>query len=279
MSATLTTAPIPVDVRTQPAAAIYAGTVRHRRTDAVAREFAPRLFLAYLDLDALPASLDAIPLWSARRVAPVRFRRRDFFDGSELPLADAVRDFVATRIGRRPTGPVHLLGHLRTFGWLHNPLAVYYCWTSAADASDRATVLDAVVLDAVVLEVTNTPWGEREWYVFDAVANAGKAETPKAMHVSPFLPMDVAYRVSWTPPGADLGLRIEVERSGQPIFEADLELRREPLDRYRGPVVLLRYPMMTMRVSLGIYREAARLFRARVRFLRHPGPAGRRPES
>ncbi len=56
---------------------MYTGTVRHRRLGAheraSAREFAPKLFLAYLDVDALPASLDPVPLWSARRTAPVRF--------------------------------------------------------------------------------------------------------------------------------------------------------------------------------------------------------------
>ncbi len=113
---------------------IYRGTVCHRRTEPVTREFTPGLSLAYLDVDELPDSLDGLPLWSARRPAPVWFRRPDFFDGGDSPLGDAVRDLVAARLGRRPTGRVHLLAHLRTFGWLHNPLAVYYC----DDADGRA---------------------------------------------------------------------------------------------------------------------------------------------
>ena len=79
-------------------------------------------------------------------------------------------------------------------------------------------------LDAIVLEVTNTPWGERHWYVFDARGGAATARTAKAMHVSPFLPMDLDYRVTWTDPGAALWLRIEAERGGVKIFEADLAL-------------------------------------------------------
>ena len=210
-----------VDVpRDHPAVATYEGTVRHRRFVPTLREFAPKLFLAYLDIDALPGSLDRLPLWSARRPAPVRFRPRDFLDGTDRPLGAAVRDLVQARLGRRPTGPVRLLAQLRTFGWLFNPLAVYYCWTP-----------DGRALDAIVLEVTNTPWHERHWYVLDAQDHTTTTTTAKAMHVSPFLATDLDYRITWTVPNDDLNLRIEVERDRTPIFDAELELRRTPISR------------------------------------------------
>jgi hypothetical protein len=241
-------------------AAIYRGTVAHRRAGPTAREFTPKLFMAYVDVDAIPEALDRLPLWSARRFAPVRFRRRDFFDGGTRPLGDEVRDLVEQRLGRRPRGRITLLAHLRTFGWLFNPLAVYYCWNR-----------DGTTLDAVVLEVTNTPWGERQWYVFDARHGVTTARTPKAMYVSPFLPMELEYRISWSVPGPGLDLRIEVERAGVPVFEADLELRRTPLNRRSAVAILARYPLMPLRVSVSIYREAVRLALARVRIHRHPG--------
>jgi uncharacterized protein len=245
--------------RDHPAVAIYEGTVRHRRFVPMRREFAPKLFLAYLDLDALPGSLDRLPLWSARRPAPVRFHPRDFLGGTDRPLGTAVRDLVQERLDRRPTGPVHLLAQLRTFGWQFNPLAVYYCWGR-----------DGRALDAIVLEVTNTPWGERHWYVLDAQRTMPTATIAKAMHVSPFLPMDVDYRVTWTVPSAELNLRIEVEREQSPVFDAELALRRTPIDRVRAATVLARYPMLPLRVSAGIYANAARLFTRGVPVHRHP---------
>lgn len=252
-----------------PAVAAYRGTVRHRRNAPNGREFSPNLFFAYLDVDALPGSLDPLPMWSARRAAPVHFRRRDFFDGGAAPLGDDVRDLVEARLGRRPTGRVFLLAHLRTFGSLFNPLAVYYCWTPAGDT-----------LDAVVLEVTNTPWGERTWYVCDARGGATKMRTAKAMHVSPFLAMDVEYEISWNAPGPDLRLRIEVERAGRRIFDAALVLRRSPLDRRAAVVLPARYPLLPLRGLIAIYREALRLFVAGVPFLRHPPrpPISMRPQ-
>jgi DUF1365 family protein len=246
------------------AAAIYHGTVAHRRCAPVEREFTPRLFLAYVDVDALPESLDAIPCWSARHAAPVHFRRRDFLDGGTQPLGDAVRDLVEERLGNRPSGSIFLLAHLRTFGQLFNPLAVYYCWAPNGHE-----------LDAIVLEVTNTPWGERQWYVLDAREGRATAWAPKRMHVSPFLPMDVEYRVTWTVPGPELRLGIEVERAGSPIFEARLALRRVTLDRRRAIALPVRNPLMPLRGWIAIYRQALRLFIARVPLYRHPAPRPR----
>src|SRR4051812_1453277 len=238
--------------------ALYEGVARHYRATPTAREFSPRLFLAYLDVDALPGSLDALPGWSGRRRAPVRFRRRDFLDGDERPLGDAVRDLVDQRIGRRPAGPIYLLTQLRTFGWLFNPLSVYYCWDTAGHT-----------LDAVVLEVTNTPWGERHWYVLDA-PNRGEATTMgKAMYVSPFLPMDVDYLVTWSPPGEALHLDIQVIREDTNVFSAGLALRRTVLDRRTAVTVLMRYPLLPFRVSVAIYRKAISLFLTRVPLYRH----------
>jgi hypothetical protein len=189
----------------------------------------------------------------------VRFRQRDFLDGTDRPLGAAVRDLVQARLGRRPTGPVHLLGQLRTFGWLFNPLTVYYCWTP-----------DGRTLDAIVLEVTNTPWRERHWYVLDAQAGVTTETTAKAMHVSPFLAADLDYRVTWTVPTADLNLRIEVERDHTPVFDAELAMRRTTISRGRAITVLARYPLLPLRVSAGIYAHAARLFARGVPVYRHP---------
>jgi DUF1365 family protein len=239
--------------------ALYEGVAIHRRHTAPKRTFAPRLFMTLLDVDALPESLDRIPGWSARHRAPVHFRTRDFLDGGDAPLGDGVRDLVEACLGRRPTGAVTLLAHLRTFGWLFNPIAVYYCWSA-----------DGHGLDAVVLEVTNTPWGDRNWYVVDARDGRRSTTVAKAMHVSPFLPMDVEYRISWTTPGDDLRLRIDVVRAGTQIFDADLRLHRVSLDRRSAVTMPIRHWLQPLRVSFAIYREAVKLFFQRARFFPHP---------
>ena len=230
------------------AVAVYEGTVRHRRTTPVERTTSWPIFMTAVDVDALPAALDRVPLWSARRRAPVHFRRRDFLDGADTPLGEAVRDLVAVRLGRRPAGRVELLAHLRTFGWLFNPIAVYYCWTA-----------DGRGLDAVVLEVTNTPWHERHWYVLDARADDSRTHAEGAARVA--LPRD--------------GPRLPdpLDRARRPRRPLDRGHRRRrprcsprrsppggcPSTRRRALALLVRYPLLTLRVSASIYTHAARL--------------------
>ena len=249
------------------AVAIYRGSVRHRRSTPVTHAFTRRLFMAYLDVDALPESLDRLPLWSARHPALLRFRRRDFLDGGARPLGESVRDLVEARLGRRPAGPIHLLAHLRTLGWLFNPIALYYCWQP-----------EGTSLDAVVVEVTNTPWGERHIYVLDAANRAEAVADPalyhatekKALHVSPFLPMDMSYGFSWSTPGRDLLFRIAAAHGSTVVVEAELVLQRSAVTRSSAATILLRYPLMTLRVSLGIYQHALRLWIKRAPLYRHP---------
>ncbi|MCB0972366.1 MAG: DUF1365 family protein, partial [Acidimicrobiales bacterium] len=143
------------------ASALYEGTLRHVRLDETRHEFTYRVLMAWLDLDELPGSLDAHPLWSARRPAPVRFDRRDFHGPPEVPLDVAVRDTVERTLGRRPSGPVRLLAHLRTWGWAFNPIAFYVVATP-----------DESAMDVLVAEVTNTPWNERHAYVIPVGAPA-----------------------------------------------------------------------------------------------------------
>jgi len=121
-----------------------------------------------------------------------------------------------------------------------------------------------------VLEVTNTPWGERHHYVQDARQEAVTASHTKALHVSPFLPMDMQYRITWTVPGDELSLRIEAASCEAVVFEADLSLRRQVLDRRSAATVLVSYPLMPMRVSASIYRHALRLLRKGVPMHGHP---------
>ncbi len=245
--------------RRPPADALYLGHVRHRRFGPVRHEFRQRMLLAYLDVDALPGSLDRLPLWSARRVAPIRFRQQDYFDGGEGPLGDGVRDLVADRLGRRPSGPVFVLTQTRTLGWLFNPITTYFCFDE-----------DGVELDTMLLEVTNTPWADRGWYALDA-RSPGPWVFPKELHVSPYLDMEMTYRFGFTGPGPTITVHMDVERDAETILDVDLALRRHPLDPLRAVGLPLRYPFMPLRVSSGIYRQALSLRLLRVPVHRRPG--------
>ncbi|MOA34566.1 hypothetical protein D3C78_1559440 [compost metagenome] len=54
------------------------------------------------------------------------------------------------------------------------------------------------------------------------------------------------------------------------MFDATLALARAPLSKRGLGMLLLRWPWMTMRVLLGIYWQALRLFIKRIPLFTHP---------
>jgi len=240
--------------------ALYTGVVAHRRRTPVEHAFRKRLFLMYLDLDELPQALAGVPR------ALARFRRADYLGDPAVPLDVAVRDLVQERLGTRPAGPVRMLAHLRYLGHCFNPVAFYFCFAP-----------DGEQVEAVVAEVTNTPWGERCAYVAAGGGNADlvlESRHAKAMHVSPFMPMEMTYRWRVGTPGERLTVSIENRGAdGALVFDAHLALARRELSRGALLRTLARQPAMTLRVLGGIYGQALRLRLKGARWHARPEPA------
>jgi DUF1365 family protein len=250
--------------------AIYVGRVRHRRREP-ARTFSFPLFMVYLDLAEVDRVLSMSRLWGRSRWCPARFRRDDYLEPHDLALDEAVRRRVEASLGRRPSGPIRMLTHLRYFGYVFNPVTFYYCF----EESDRVS--------AIVAEITNTPWRERHAYVLDSKrlpfapdVRPMRWRFGKEFHVSPFLPLDLEYDWTFTTPGDSLLVHMNV-RDRRPtsarVFDATLSLERRDMTPARLRAVLARYPLMTAQVILKIHAEALGLWLRRAPVFPHPGSA------
>lgn len=250
-------------------AALYAGTVRHRRLRADApADFTHPLTLVYAELESLPHVLGG--RLTRRSPGLVRIRPRDLHGRARDFAATAarVRATVAEQSGRpAPHGAIAVLTHPRVAGVCFNPVSFYYLSDAAGE------------LDAVLAEVTSTPWRERRAYVLRKPAgDDGHAErepgrrrrtsTPgltgehaKTMRVSPFQPM--AQRYAWTvsEPGARLRVSIVnyATANGEPELAAALNLSRQPLTPSTLRTFLRRHPAGTLRILALIYGHAIAL--------------------
>jgi hypothetical protein len=238
----------------------------HARSAPRTHSFRYRLFMVCVDLAELPGVFDRFWFWSARRPALAWLRRADYLGDPRIPLDQAVRDRVEAHTGCRPSGPIHLLTHLRYYGHCFNPVSFYYVF----DATGQR-------VETVVAEITNTPWKERHAYVLPAAADGSlEWRFEKAFHVSPFMSLHQHYRWRLSQLGHRLNVHMENHDETGRMFTAHLELRRVEMTHRTLTRVLLRWPAMTLRVVGAIYWQALRLRLKRVPFFAHPSAAARR---
>jgi uncharacterized protein len=207
------------------APALYRATITHLRREPKAHRFSHRSFLWLVDLGSPPV----LP-WLLRPLG--RFDRRDHLDIRAL-LAD--NGITAER--------VVMLAALRSFGYVFNPLSVYWCYGPNGE------------LVAKVAEVHNT-YGQRHAYIMPPVATA---RVEKELEVSPFHPAKGIYRMRISDPGPRLVVAVSFRPSGGEPFTATMTAQRLKASPLQLIALLAQHPWPTLRVSALIRWEALRL--------------------
>jgi len=248
--------------------ALYSGWVEHRRFSPRAHAFRYRMGLLFLDLDEQEQVLALSPLAGRGRWSPFAFREGDFlpsFTQQGIRLGDAVRQVVSEALGHPLLGRICLLAQPRSWGLAFNPASFFYCYDSVGQ------------LQAVLCEVRNTPWQERYHYVLpcpDGEPGPYHVRVPKAFHVSPFLPRELEYRMSFSLPSARLGVHMADWQGELKLFDASLSLQRRELSRASLHGHLLSFPWMTAKTLLAIYWQALRLLLKRTPLFSHQAAQG-----
>ena len=199
--------------------------------------------MVLLDLETLESDINLFPLSHSSLPSLGWFRRKDYHGNPAMPLGAHIRNQIENETGERPEGRILLLTHLRYWGMLMNPIAVFYCYNQAGD------------LTHTVLQVTNTPWREKILYVrkLDTGAKKLSFSFAKEMHVSPFNPMDMEYRCKMTGPQDSLLVHLENHRESDRHTDATLVLEQSPLTRGSLASTILSFPHETGKVLFGIY--------------------------
>jgi uncharacterized protein len=229
--------------------AIYRTTIRHSRRVPVHHAFEYRSYSWYVDVDELPR----LPWW-LRPFA--RFRADDhFFSPSSGPQHNSLRDrleaFFADRDVAVPDGRITALLQARVFGYVFNPLSVFWCH----DRDGR--------LRHVIAEVHNT-YGERHAYLLPPADLP--VVTAKKFYVSPFQQVDGYYLVQAPLPDSEVDITVSLHRGHgpPPDFTANMRGERRPATTREVAIMQLISPVAPLVVAIRTRIQGIRLWLRRV---------------
>jgi uncharacterized protein len=228
--------------------AIYRTTITHCRQAPVHHSFEYRSYSWYVDVDDLPR----LPWW-LRPFA--RFRAADHFSNTNPPhgsLRDRLSAFFADRDLAAPEGRITALLQPRVFGYVFNPLSVFWC-------HDRDGQLKHVIA-----EVHNT-YGERHAYLLPPADLP--VVTAKRFYVSPFFQVDGYYLVRAPRPDSEVDITVALHRNQQPAFPAftaSLRGQRRPATTKQVAIMQIVSPLAPLVVAARIRIQGIKLWLRRV---------------
>jgi DUF1365 family protein len=244
-----------------PPSLVYRGTVLHKRLKPFVHELTYSVFSLLVDIDALDDLDRRLRLFGYNRLAPISLHDKDYGRRDGTPPRAWIDACLREHgLGDLVGGPVRLLTFPRLWGFVFNPLSIYYCH----DATGR--------LGAVLYEVSNT-FGESHGYLLPVEEEDGAVHqsADKIFHVSPFIEMDCRYRFGLNRPGEKLTVTIrQSDSAGDPILMAKHTARGVAITDAALAKAIAGNPLMTAKVIGGIHWEALKLWLKGAKFYAKP---------
>ena len=228
---------------------IYSGFVIHRRFKPKRHFFSYKTFSLFIDLNEIESLGKRINFFSYNRFNVLSFYDVDHGprDGSSLTKwAKNVLTNAKINIG---SGTIKLLCYPRFFGYVFNPLSVFYCYD------------DNSQLKAILYEVKNT-FNEQHTYVFSAnpSSNLILHRCDKKFYVSPFMEMKTFYNFRLLNPDKILNIFIKQSDTQGTLLTACQFGKKIEISSRSLLFQFLRHPLMSFKVIMAIHFEALRLW-------------------
>jgi len=227
---------------------IYNGIVTHHRFKPVKHSLKYNTFSLLVDLDELEKLHKDIKIFSFNKFNLFSFYNKDHGprDGSSLKkwVLENLKKFnINENISN-----IKLLCYPRIFGYVFNPLSIFYCY-------------DTERLRAIFYEVKNT-FNEQHTYIFKVIDNEKiEQKCKKKFYVSPFMNMKTYYNFKLLNPNEKLSVFIKQTDDKGAILTATQVGDKKEFSFKQLLINFFKYPLMTIKIITSIHFEAFLLWR------------------
>ena len=228
---------------------IYSGFVTHERFKPKKHFFRYNTFSLLVDLNEIENIEKKIKFFSYNKLNILSFHNIDHGSRDGSSLTDWVKKVLKKSKINLKLGKIQLLCYPRFFGYVFNPLSIFYCYDKN------------LKLKAILYEVKNT-FNEQHTYVFRCTSSSNLIlhKCDKKFYVSPFIEMKTFYNFRLLTPGKKLNILIRQNDSEGLLLIARQVGKRLDLTSKNLFFQFLKHPLMSVKVISAIHFEAFRLW-------------------
>ena len=228
---------------------IYSGFVTHRRFKPKRHFFSYKTFSLLIDLNEIESLERKIKFFSYNKFNILSFYNLDHGPRDGSCLVTWTKKILAESKIDIGSGTIKLLCFPRFFGYVFNPLSIFYCYD------------ENLQLKAILYEVKNT-FNEQHTYVFPASPSSNLIlhKCDKKFYVSPFIEMKTFYNFRLLKPGKIINVFIKQSDIDGTLLIACQVGQKLELNSKNLFAQFLKHPLMSFKVILAIHFEAFRLW-------------------
>ena len=221
--------------------------VSHTRFKPVHHQLKYKTFSLLIDLDEIEELDKNIPIFSLNKFNIFSFYNKDHGDRDGKSLKNWVLENLKKFNIQQNINKIKLLCYPRIFGYVFNPLSIFYCYEND-------------LIKAIFYEVKNT-FNEQHTYIFKISNNEKiELECKKKFYVSPFMDMKTFYNFRLLHPGKILNVFIKQSDEKGTLLIARQVGKKIEMTSKNLILQFLKHPFMSFKVIAAIHFEALRLW-------------------